>query len=88
MNGDAMDSKVRCYLGGGNSGKWYDYLSSRAPNLQVISAVDNLIDDAKKAPFLQEVNPKPDENAQRNYMYDRLAEDAPLNDGWRGHSRN
>jgi hypothetical protein len=88
MNSDPMHSKVRCYFGGGNSGKRYNYLRSSAPNLQVISAVNNLIDDTKKPRFLQEINPKPDENAKRNYMYDWLVEDASVNDRWRGHSGN
>jgi hypothetical protein len=88
MNRDPMNSKFRCYFGGGNVGKWYDYLGSSAPNLQVISVVSDLIGDAKEAPFLQEINPKPDENEERNYMYDRLVEDASVNDGWRGHSRD
>jgi hypothetical protein len=88
MNGDPMDSKVRCYFDGGNSGKWYDYLSFCAPNFQVISAVINLVDDAKKARFLQEINPEPDENAERTYVYDGLAEDAPVNDRWSRHGRD
>jgi hypothetical protein len=88
MNGDPMDSKVRGYFDGGNSGEWYDYLSSCPPNLQVISAVNNLIDDTKKTRFLQEINPKPDENAKRNYVYDGLVQDAPVNDGWGRHGRD
>jgi hypothetical protein len=52
MDGDPMDSKVRCYLGRGNSGEWYDYLSSCTPDLQVISAVNNLIGDTEKTRLL------------------------------------
>jgi|SRR5579863_6273347 len=88
MNGDPMEPKGRRHFGGGNGGKWYDCLSSCAPNLQVISAVSDLIGDAEETSLLQEINPKPDENAKRNYMYDRLVEHASVNDGWRGHSRN
>jgi hypothetical protein len=88
MNRDPMYSKVRCYFGGDNSGKGYNYLSSCAPNLQVISAVNNLIDDTKKTRLLQEINPKPDENAKRNYVCDWLVEDASVNDRWCAHSRN
>ena len=88
VNGDPMDSKVRCYFDGGNSGKRYDYLSFSATNLQVISAVINFVDDTKKARLLQEINPKPHENAERNYVYDWLAEDAPVNDRWGRHGRD
>ena len=83
-----MDSEVRCDLGGGNSGKVDDYLGPCAPDLQMISTVYNLIGDAKKPRFLQEINPKPDKNANRHYLYDRLAEDAAVNDRWCGNSRD
>jgi hypothetical protein len=88
MNGDPMDSKVRCDFGGDNRGERYGYLSSCTPDLQVISAVNNLIGDTEKACFLQEINPKPDENAKWNYVYDGLAEDAPVNDSRRRHGRD
>jgi len=88
MNSDPMDSKVRCYFGGDNGRKRYNYLRSCAPNLQAISAVNNLIDDTKKACFVQKINTKPDQNTKRNYVYNWLVEDAFINNGWRGHSRN
>jgi hypothetical protein len=88
MNSDPMDSKVRYYFGGGNRGNWYDYLGSCAPNFQVISAVDNLIDNTEKTRFLHEINPKSEENAKRNNVYDGLAEDAPVNDRRGRHGRD
>src|ERR1700728_1791229 len=88
MNGDPVDSKVRCDFGGGNSGEWYDDLSSCTPDLQVISAVNNLIGDTEETRLLQEINPKPDQNAQWNYVCDGLAEDASVNDSRRRHGRD
>jgi hypothetical protein len=54
----------------------------------VVSAINNLISDAKKPTSLQEKDPKPDQNKNRNNVYYRLVEEAFVDKRWRGYGRN
>ena len=85
MNSDSMHTIGRRNFSSRNTRERYFYLRACAPDIQVISAVNHLISNTEKSPLLQEIDPEPDQNANRNYMDDRLVENASVNDRWCGH---
>jgi len=85
MNGDSMHTISRRNFSGRNAGERYLYLRASAPDFQVISAVNYLISNTEKSTLLQEINPESDQNANRNYMNDRLVENASVDDRWGGY---
>jgi hypothetical protein len=88
MNGDSMHTISRGNLSSENIGEPYFYIQACTPNFQVVSAVNNLISDTEKPRPLQEIDPEPHQNANRDYMYDGLVENASVNKRWRGDGRN
>jgi hypothetical protein len=85
MKGDSVHAISRRNFSGRNTGERYFYLRAGAPDFQVISAVNHFIRNTEKSPLLQEIDPEPDQNANRNYMDDGLVENAFVNDGWCSH---
>jgi hypothetical protein len=85
MNADSMHTINRRNFSSRNTREWYFYLRACAPDFQVISAVNHLISNSEKSPLLQKIDPESDQNANRNYMDDRLVENAFINDRWCSH---
>jgi hypothetical protein len=88
MNSDSMHAINRRNFSSRNTGERYFYFRACAPDFQVISAVNHLISNTEKSSLLQEIDPESDQNANRNYMDDRLVENAFVNDRWCSHSRD
>jgi hypothetical protein len=85
MNGDSMHTISCRNFSGRNTRERYFYLRACAPDFQMISAVNHLISNTEKSPLLQEIDPESDKNTNRNYMDDRLVENAFVNDRWCSH---
>ena len=80
MNSDSVHTVHRRNFGGRNTRERYFYLRACAADFQVISAINHLICNTEQSAFLQEIDPESDQNANRNYMDDRLVENAFVND--------